>query len=57
MKKKRKVRKLTMKMAAKWKGVSSAALYQAPTAKRDQIMKEFREAVESGAIPDPRLDK
>jgi hypothetical protein len=56
MKKKRKVRKLTMKMAAKWKGISSAALYQAPTAKREQIMKEFREAVECGVIPDPRLD-
>jgi hypothetical protein len=43
-------------MAAKWKGISSAALYQTTTAKRDKIIKEFREAVESGAIPDPRLD-
>jgi hypothetical protein len=56
MKKKRKQRNLTVAMAAKWKGISSAALYQSPTAKRDQIMKEFREAVESGAITDPRID-
>jgi hypothetical protein len=56
MKKTRKPRNLTLTMAAKWKGISRAALYQAPTARREQIMKEFREAVESGAIPDPRLD-
>jgi uncharacterized protein YukE len=56
MKKTRKQRNLTIKMAAKWKGISSAALYQSTTARREQIMEEFREAVESGAIPDPRLD-
>jgi hypothetical protein len=52
----RRTLKLTLAMAAKWWGISRAAMYQAPTARREQIMREFKRAVESGGTPDPRLE-